>query len=1496
MHRSAPGSAIIGINTGNNYPKLLIVCSHPGNRRRRGRLFPIQNNIPENAHMFTRLLTRCIPILTLILALESIASAQSSPGSRSGSGSAITIGTENIPDVEGSGSGPGYIENRGQWDSRARFLVRSRGLDLWISGSGMTYNLYRYQSDSSVSLMERDIRSGRHLPPDRRLLGHVVRATFTGASGSPTAYGVDRTAGYYNYFIGDDPHMWTTDVPLYQSVQLEQIYPGIDARFYTDGGFPRYDLIVAPGADPRAIAMEFAGAGWPYVEANGALVIETSVGALRQEALQAYQVIDGARRTIPCRFSVESDGRVGFDVGAYDPHLPLIIDPLVYSTFLGGTTTNYVSMARIDTSGNVYIVGSTQATDYPTTTGAYQTSSNKLSSNSSVGFITKLNPGGSALVFSTYLGGRASSDNAQAIAIDTGRNIYVTGSTYNTSTTNDFPITSGAYVTTRPGGNDAYVAKLNAAGNTLLYSTFLGSTGNDAGTGIAVNPQGNAYVIGQTNGTFPTTTGAYSTTRSGADDNFVTKLNTAGSGLVYSTYLGGSSSEYPADIALDSAGNVYVAGATGSSNFPTTTGAFDRTQNTTNDGFITKLNPAGSGLVYSTYFGGTATESIHHIVVHTDGSAYIVGYTTATDLPTTTGAYRTTSNGGPVDGFVARLNATGTGLIYSTYMGGSGHDVVSGIALDRKGNATITGLTTSSGFPTTANAYDRTYHGGDDVFITRLNFNGTALLYSTLVGGSNDDDGTYIQTDPAGNAYVVGTTLSTNFPSTASAYDTTNNGEYFALKIQVPSITLTSPAGGETWCSGTVQPITWINSGVDSVTIELSTDGGAIYNALVRRAAGQAGSWNWSIPASMAQGSNYIVRIYDATNSVIADTGRVFTINRPPAITVPPANLTLCPGQQALFSVTATGVGQSYQWRKNLTPIPGATGSTFTIPSVQSTDAGTYDVVVSGTCSPAAISNGAVLTVNVPPSITSQLINDTLCEGSSKTYTISATGTALTYQWRKDGNNITGATGPTYSIASVLPNHAGQYDVVVSGACQPSVTSSPAVLGVIPAPAITTQPRGVSACPGDSVAFAVSATGAGISYQWRKDGNNITGATTSTFTIPATQRSDSGNYDVIVSGSCPGDVISSVARLIINQPPEIITEPKSVSVCSGQPATLTTLATGAGITYQWRKRGIAIPGATGLALSLPSVTAADTGSYDVIASGTCLPPDTSLPALIAIAKTTSITITTQPPSKSVCLGQKLVLDVVASGASLSYQWRKNGQNLSGATGSGFTIASSSLSDSGSYDVVISSPCGQPVTSQAATVTINQPVAISTQPQNQTAVAGGTASFSIVATGSGRSYQWRKNGALLPGANGASYSITSVAVTDSGTYDVIVSGLCGSPDTSNGARLDVVPMLGVTGSDEATKNAEASLIVIPLPARGMTRLLIRFPHGLHPEMGADLYLYDALGRKVLDLGASFEQGGYDQAEFDAGPLPSGIYYCRISTARWDGMLGIVVVAK
>ncbi|MFC1557743.1 SBBP repeat-containing protein [candidate division KSB1 bacterium] len=401
---------------------------------------------------------------------------------------------------------------------------------------------------------------------------------------------------------------------------------------------------------------------------------------------------------------------------------------LIYSTYIGGNNLESIKGFSLDSSGNVYITGFTRSRYFPTTPGTY----NQNHRGGDDVFVCKLNSSGNALIYSTLIGGR-SYEEGDGISIDNDGNAYIAGH----ACSEDFPTTPGAFNSNCDGDTyDIFVLKVNPTGSDLIYSTLIVGIEHERGNRIAVDSKGDAYITGSTGSSdFPTTAGAFDNIYSGEDDGFVCKLNSTGSALIYSTFLGGSDSDGSSEISLDSNGNAFITGSTRSSDFPTTTGAFDNSYNGEDDGFVCKLNSSGNALIYSTFLGGSGSDGCGGIIVDGSGDAYITGSTGSSDFPITSGAYDETYNGGTFDGFVCKLNSSGNALIYSTFLGGSSLDVCSKMIIDSDGNAYIAGYTESIDFPTTIGAYDESYNEERDVFVCKLNSSGNALIYSTYIGG-----------------------------------------------------------------------------------------------------------------------------------------------------------------------------------------------------------------------------------------------------------------------------------------------------------------------------------------------------------------------------------------------------------------------------------------------------------------------------------------------------------------------------------------------------------------------------------------------------------------------------------------------------------------------------------------------------------------------------------------------------------------------------------------
>jgi hypothetical protein len=652
--------------------------------------------------------------------------------------------TAKQPDLMRYGDLPLAFEpNRGQAGARIDFVSRGNGYTTFLT-------------PTELALSFSAPGGGARPAP--------LRMTLRGADPHARPAGRDRLPGTVNYFRGADRATWRTGVPTYAKVAYAGVYPGVDLVYYGNRRRLEFDFVVAPGADPAAIALDFAGADALRVE-SGALVLRTAGGtSLRLRAPSVYQVAGGVRHRVAGGYAIDHQ-RVRFRLARYDRGKPLVIDPtMAYSTRLGGRDEDAAYAIAVDPAGDAYVTGNTNSTDYPVANPAQA----KPGGSTDV-FVAKLSPDGSRLLYSTYLGG-SGSDVGYGIAVDAGGSAYVTGDTRST----DFPLVRPLQARLA-GSADIFVAKLSPDGSRLVYSTYVGGGNGERGQGISVDAAGNAYVAGYTNSTdFPTVNALQSQFAGGNADGVVFRVNASGSALDYSTYFGGANDrpDIATAVAADAAGNAYVTGFTNSRDFP----VYKPLQLFVGptDVFAAKFNPKGA-LVYSTFLGGSADDEAMGIAIDAAGSAYVTGETESPNFPTSRGAFSTKCTPldahlpvGPIclggDAFVTKLSPDGLSIVYSTFVSGNRFEVARAIAVDKTGSAYITGLTNSPDFPS-ANALQKSYGGGDyDTFVVKLNPAGTALTYSTYLGGGNEDGGYGIGVDAAGNAYVAGVTKSANFP------------------------------------------------------------------------------------------------------------------------------------------------------------------------------------------------------------------------------------------------------------------------------------------------------------------------------------------------------------------------------------------------------------------------------------------------------------------------------------------------------------------------------------------------------------------------------------------------------------------------------------------------------------------------------------------------------------------------------------------------------------
>ena len=684
-----------------------------------------------------------------------------------------------------------FETNLGQTDPAAKFIAR-----------GVRYTVFFTRQGVILRLAD----------PQTKNRDNVLGMTLVGAQDARIE-GLEPLVSRSHYFHGNSPKAWQADVPHYGKVSYTGAYAGTDLVFYGRQGELEYDVVLGPGANPRDVVLQFSGAEHLRVNRDGDLVLELHGGReILQRRPKIYQQTGRGKTEVAGGYKLLAANRVRFEVGGYDRGKPLVIDPVLsyssylggtgsgndgassialdaagnayiggyttsigfptgtippvqanlvggndafvaslsangstlrYSTYLGGSSDDVVNGIAVDASGNTYVAGYTNSTDFPATPGSYAHSG----AGQSV-FVAKLGPTGSNLIYATYLG----RGTGAGIAADAAGSAYVVGTAYCCS----FPTTAGAYQRSA-SSNDVFVTKLNASGSALVWSTLLGGNSDEYGTALALDASQNIYVTGYTSSSnFPATGGAYQTANAGNYDGFVSKLNSAGSALLYSTYLGGTNYEYGNSIAIDGLGFAYVAGNTQSTDFPVTGGVYQPSLGGNQDAFIAKMNQTGTALVYSTHLGSFT--SVSGIAVDASGNAY--AGLSGGNIPVTNGAY----NGGCCAG-ITKLNSTGTALIYSSQLSNSNF---LGLALDAAGNIYVAG-TGYSGYPVTVGAFQPSAAGSSDAIVTKLNSSGSTLVYSTFLGGNGGDQGLGIALDTAGNAYVTGSAGSLDFPITTEA-------------------------------------------------------------------------------------------------------------------------------------------------------------------------------------------------------------------------------------------------------------------------------------------------------------------------------------------------------------------------------------------------------------------------------------------------------------------------------------------------------------------------------------------------------------------------------------------------------------------------------------------------------------------------------------------------------------------------------------------------------
>jgi hypothetical protein len=1057
-----------------------------------------------------------------------------------------------------------FEANHGQADRRSAFIARGYDYVVSLSSSTAWLNL-----SARVKIRRQLSASGEnHAMTKEDILYVVDNVSF----GLQNANHQLRISGEYklpravSYLLGRDPSHYVANIPTFARVRYSQAYPGIDLVYYGDERQLEFDFDVAPRANPRQIEMQIVGARRLSFDSEGNLKINIGFSSIFLKRPAVYQEKNGKREPVGGRFRRLGRRTIGVTLGPYDRSRPLVIDPiLTYSTYLGSSSNGSANAVAVDAAGNAYVAGSAMA-DFPVTSGAFQTKFSSKEGGGTVAFVSKFDPNGN-LIYSTYLGGSVQ-DGGNAIAVDAAGNAYVAGYTASP----DFPVTAGAFQTTdkvseQPGFRQftTFVAKLNPTGTALVYSTFLGGSasdnsepqteGQEQATGIVLDASGNTYVTGFTYSTdFPTTSGAFQTNNPGTSTSspsfFVTKLNAAGSALDYSTYMGGKYFADPPAIAVDSAGSAYIAGGTAADNYPTTPGAFDTTYSSTwGMAVVTKLNPTGTGLVYSTYLGGSFQDFARAIAVDSSGSAYVTGQRLSNDFPVTAG----TIQGAAGQVFFTRLNPSGSALVFSGDMGLGGAvqgDYGNAIAVDSSGNVYLAGQASANGdFPATPGAFQtQLYSEANGVygsFFAKLNSTATAVDYLTYLSGSGSNGENAeecdcingMALDSSGNAIVVGQALSADFPTTPNAFEP---GSFSLVNSQAtnfwPFVTKFNAA------EMTSLPQTNMNLSVNANPQYRETP-------LVLTAAMTPASGN-SVPTGSVEFSGYYGIL---CNSLLDSTG---------AATCSTTDLTLGPNPvRVAYYGDPNDAPATQMMTETITGIPTTTTITVSPNSV------TYGTSASIT---------AQVTANVGTGIpTSAVIFSVPCAGNtSGMVNLDSTGHASC-------STATDLPPGTYSVTA---NYTGDPNYAESTSTGLPLTVQP--LGVAPAPAFS--PAGGTFT--QQINVMLSTTAANSTIYYTTDGSTPTVQNGNPYSVPITVNSTETIQAITV---VPGYTQSAVASQTYTFSPNftVALSPTTLSLTGTQSVTSTvTIASEFGFNAQVNFSCSGLPAGTTCSFSPSTVT------------------------------------------------------------------------------------------------------------------------------------------------------------------------------------------------------------------------------------------------------------------------------------------------------------------
>ena len=929
-----------------------------------------------------------------------------------------------------------FVPNAGQWPKEVKFMAKTPTMNLWITNKGIIHDVYSIQKTKAKksSFMKH---------------GHAIKMNFLGGIIS-SVKGMNASGTIMNYFKGKNPDSWFTGINSYESVSLDNVYDGIDIVYSFDNSAPRYDFHIKPGIDPDKISIAFEGAHSTSIQ-NGSVELKTRFGSLKNGQLYAFQVDEyGTKHQVQCSFKQENNA-LRFTVGNYDTKRTLVIDPLVYSTYITGSGTDVINKLVMDLSGNIVAGGYSDSPDLPTVTGSYDAVYN----GSLDGIVIRFTPQLSKAISYTYIGG-GGDDAVNSIAVSASGNIFLGGETSSAN----FPI-STAWKDTYAGGIDGFVAKLSSDCTQLKYSTFLNGSGDDKVLAIAPRDNESVLVGGMTNSqNFPTDNGAFQRLKKSLNDGFMLELKpTASSGVNFSTFIGGDGEDKITGVGYDPAYlSVFFAGTTASglsATYPVPTTGFggDPSRKPWNnifrgkdDGFVGKFNIAGTPSQtnghYLGYLSSNLNDRVNALIPLDDGTVVVAGETefgSGTTTFPTTGS--TTSGKGGFDIFITRISVNGRSIQNSGVFGTSGKESANDIKFIKETTQIlVAGYTNSRDFSNTQSGSavtDGDYGGGTkDAIVMKVSNDLSDVSFSSLYGGAGEDEAMGVTDTPRGDIFIGGYTTSEDLKVFQESLEKTGsaNKNGFIGKIAFGTIAMTSPSSYGVFCQGTNVSFNWTKEGVTAtelVAIQISSDKGVTWNTIANNV--QGASYNWKVPDTIKAGTVYRARVLNIASGLRDESDTTFLIGLGTVITQQPQGDSLCVGSRFRMVVQGNGKG-TYEWKFNGNIIQGARDSVYVIASVKESDKGDYTAVVNTGCA-ATTSQLAPLIIKPTTKVLNPPQNTTVTAGNPIILSVNCKGLKLTYEWQVDGFKISNAIDSVYTIPTSNTGNAGKYRVIVRGEC-----------------------------------------------------------------------------------------------------------------------------------------------------------------------------------------------------------------------------------------------------------------------------------------------------------------------------------------------------------------------------------------------------------------------------------------------------------------------------